>query len=347
VRRRNEEGFVLVATIWFVALLALVAVLIAGWISRSLGQASALQDRANARSEILSTVDEIVFMMVGGYYSPRGLELGNGEILAQEMMPDTLAYALRSGRPFIALDDRPYRSGDLVVRLQDDNGLFKLNLPDPYLLPGLLREYGVPYQDRAALIDRLLDYTNRSDLFRLNGANADAYLRAGRSPPRGSLLLTPWEAHRVLGWDDYSNLWSGPQPLSALATVRDITGLNVNTAPAPVLRALPGVDDRAVQRLLQYRATRLLMDSSDVDFAAGMAVPVDPLTFAYFPADSLRLTVTAGHDPLVHTIAIQLRSIGPMPYRIDFAVDRPPTAADRALSPRTDIPDLPQPSDIN
>lgn len=336
----------LVATIWFVALLALVAVLIAGWISRSLDRASALQDGANARSEIISTVDEIVFIMVSGYYSPRGLELGNGEILAQEMMPDTLAFALRAGNPFIALDDRPYRSGDLVLRLQDDHGLFKLNFPDSYLFPGLLREYGIPYQDRAVLVDRLLDYTERSELFRLNGANADSYRRAGRQPPRGSLLLTPWEAHRVLGWDDYSNLWSGPQPLGAIATVRDIAGLNVNTAPETVLRALPGVDDRAVQRLLRYRATRLMMEPLDVDLAAGTALPVDPLMFTYFPADSLRLTVVAAHDPLVHTIAIRLRPIGPIPYRIDYAVDRPQTAADRALSERADFPNLSLPFNI-
>jgi Type II secretion system (T2SS), protein K len=337
---------VLVATIWFVALLALVAVLIASWISRSLEQASALRDRANTRSEIISAVDEVAFMMVSGYYSPRGLEMGNGDVLSQELMPNTLAFALRAGNPFIALDDRPYRSGDLVVRLQDDHGLFKLNFPDSYLAPGLLREYGVPYQDRTVLIDRLLDYTERSELFRLNGANADAYRRAGRPPPRGSVLLTPWEAHRVLGWDDYASLWSGPQPLSAIATVRDIAGLNVNTAPEAVLRALPGVDDRAVQRLLRYRATRLLMEPLDVDLAAGMALPVDPLLFTYFPADSLRLTVIAAHYPLVHTIAIRLRPIGPIPYRIDYAVDRPQTAADRVLSERADFPDLPLPYNL-
>jgi hypothetical protein len=59
-----------------------------------------------------------------------------------------------------------------------------------------------------------------------------------------------------------------------------------------------------------------------------------------------RLTVIAAHDPLVHTIAIRLRPIGSSPYRIDYAVDRPPIAAERALSERTDFPDLPLPSDI-
>ena len=343
---RREEGFVLVATIWFVALLALVAVIIVGWLERSLGGATALQDRIAAKSEMIGAVNRVAFIMVTSFYSPRGIEVGNADPLGDEAFPNTLAFALSAGTPHIALDDRPYREDGTILRFQDDHGLLYLSDPDTYFLVGVLRQYGVSDNDRAVLLDRLLDYTDKSLLIRLNGANADTYIRAGQPPPRNSLLLTPWEAYRVLGWDEYGDLWKGKQPFPELVTVRAIAGINVNTAPAPVLRAIPGLDDNAVERLLNYRANRLILDPGDLDAAAGVALPFDPLRFAYGPADSLRLTLIAAHDPLVREIAIRLNPIGPMPYRIDYAIERPPTAADHALVARTDLPSLPMPADI-
>ncbi len=49
-QRPGEGGFVLIATLWFVALLALVAVIIAGWMSRSLDRhlSAAAADRCAA-----------------------------------------------------------------------------------------------------------------------------------------------------------------------------------------------------------------------------------------------------------------------------------------------------------
>ncbi|MBV8122318.1 MAG: general secretion pathway protein GspK [Alphaproteobacteria bacterium] len=343
---RREEGFVLVATIWFVALLAVVAVIIAGWLERSLGRATALKDRVAAHGEMIGTVDRVAFLMLTGYYSPRGIEVGNPGGLVDEAFPNTLDFARGAGTPYIGLDDQPYRAGAIILRLQDDHGLLNLSYPDGYFLSGVLRQYGVSDNDTGVLLDRLLDYTNKSPLIHLNGASVDSYIRAGRPAPRDNPLLTPWEPHRVLGWDEYANLWKGPEPFSELVSVRAIAGLNPNTAPAAVLRAIPGLDENAVDHLLNYRATRLILQPTDLDIAAGMAVPVDPLRFNYFPADSLRLTMMAARYPLVREVVIRLTPIGTAPFRIDYVVERPQTVADRALLSRTGITVLPMPADI-
>ena len=227
----------LVATLWFVALLALVAVIIGGWVERSLGRASALQDRLTARSEMIGAINRITFLMLTSYFSPRGLEIPTPEDLAGASPMDVFGFTPSDASQFIGLDNRPYRLGDVIIRLQDDHGLYKLNFPDVDTLGRLLAAYGVSYEDSAVLNDRLLDYIDKSPLMRLNGANADSYVRAGRPPPRNNPLLTPWEAYRVLGWDYYPNLWDSTTPLPAVATVRDIGGLNSNPTSAVLSRA--------------------------------------------------------------------------------------------------------------
>jgi hypothetical protein len=280
--------------------------------------------------------------MVTGYWSPRGLELGNGDALAGQVMPNTLAFAERAGTPYIALDNRPYRFGKLVLRLQDDHGLLPLNFPDRYTLAGLLREYGVAYDERDVLIDRLLDYIDRSAGVHLNGADAADYLSAGRPPPRNAPLLTPWELHRILGWDRVASLWQGDDPITAVVTTRDLAGLNPNTAPAAVLRAVAGLDSRAVAGLLRYRAKFLLTGTLDFERATGVALAVNPMFFYFSPASSLRLTLVSPHDPLRRVVAIRVAPVGASPYRIDYEAALPRGADERALLDRIDgVPPLP------
>jgi hypothetical protein len=340
-----EAGFVLIATIWFVALLALVAVVIAGWTARGLGHMTALAERTGARGEMIGALNEIAFAMLSGTYSPRGLELPSAQEMARASSSDVFGFVPAAGTPFAALDDRPYRLGATVVRLQDERGLFNLDTPDPAALDRLLRIYGIAYDERGPLIDRLLDYMNRSELSHLNGAVAADYLQAGRPAPRGAPLLTPWEAWRVLGWDGYPQLWrDSAGALPQVATTGYTAAINPNTAPAPVLRSLPGIDERAAERIIRYRALYPLETPLDLTRAAGVPAPSDPTIVFFFPSGNLRVTLLSKQSPLAWQLLLRRTPNGKAPYRIDYAVARPRTAADRALLDRADLPDLPLPA---
>lgn len=345
-RGNREAGFVLIAALWFVALLALVAVIVGSWVEHSLGRTSGLQDRITARRETIDLVNEISFLMLTNYFSPRGLEILAPADRAAISSVDAFAFVPGEGTRAVALDNRAYRLGDAVVELQDDHGLYKLNFPDPEALGRLLGQYGVSYDASAILNDRLLDYMVQSPLQRLNGANAEAYLRAGRPPPRNDRLLTPWEAYRVLGWDASNAVWNSPVPLPEVTTVRDIGGLNPNTAPAAVLRTIPGVDDRAIASLVNYRANRVIQNELDLDSATGLAIPVHPGQFYFFPGNSLRVTLLSERDPLARVVEIRLDPLGSVPIRIDYSIERPQTAAERAVLLQADLPVLPLPTDF-
>ena len=142
------------------------------------------------------------------------------------------------------------------------------------------------------------------------------------------------------------NLKTANKPLIINYVQIETAEVGSNTAPAAVLRSIPGLDERAVERLLDYRASQWILNKLDLERATGVALPVSLAQFSFFPANSLRLTLLSPHDPLAQIVAIRLNPLGPLPYRIDYRVERPQTAAERTVLARTDIPILPLPVDM-
>ena len=101
---RREDGFALVTTLWLLALLALVAVIVEGWISTALERAFALQERTETRAALIGATDRLAFLMATSGFSARGLEL-----VPQASSAPRTGASLPPRSPYIALDGRPYR----------------------------------------------------------------------------------------------------------------------------------------------------------------------------------------------------------------------------------------------
>lgn len=331
----------LVAVIWFVALLALVAAITSAWMSGALGRTAALQDRLSVRAATISAVDLIGYQMSSNYFSSRGLENMGGKELEQLRSPQSIVSRPSTSGDFIALDGRPYRLGAGVVRLQDDMGLLNLNGGDRTRLARLLGQHGLDPHAAAALADSLARYVEGAKSAQF-GARIVAP-PAADEPSVGSryLLRTPWEAARIESWDAYPALWGGPDALPNFTTVANSQGLNVNTAPIPVLRSLVGVDADAAARIADYRAKRPILSPDELQLAAGTGISTDPLTTTFFPARSLRLQLLYPNDPLMHIVAVRVTGAGTAPFRIEYAVDLPFDAAARAVLAQQALPAFP------
>jgi general secretion pathway protein K len=340
--RREQQGFVLVAAIWFVALLALLGVVIAGWMARSSARTAALGDRFALRLAADDAINRVAYQMSSNFFTQRGLEDLQGADWTLAATAGMMLVKPGTATPFVALDNRPYRLGRVIVRLQDLLGLFDLNMAQPDAIEEMLRVYSVPYTDQGTLVNRLLGYMARWDASAIAGAGPEDYLQAGRPPPRGAPLLTPWEAARVLGWDAYPQLWHGALPLPDIATVGGSLAVNINTAPAAVLESLPGFDPQAVANLLSFRSQYLLSGSIDVEQASGIDMPYDLFRYAFFPNGNVRLTITAPDAPLYETVEIRRTPVAaPAPYRIDYVIDRPEGGRDPAAAGFTGLADFP------
>jgi type II secretory pathway component PulK len=337
--QRQEEGFALVTTLWFLALVAFVAVVVEGWISTATEQVADLKQRVAAQARLIGVTDRLVLMMTTGGWSARGLELVPTASAAPGPPPgpDTGF----PSTPYVALDNRPYRLGDVTVRLQDEGGLYDLSNPKRDTLEKLLDKFAIGLPDADEMGAALAAYTERPPNRPGESGSDSGYTRARLPPPRHARLLTPWEPYRVLGWQRGA-LWTDPTPLSNLVTVGPVGGLNVNTAPAEVLAALTGGDADAPTRIVAARTLHPITSIVDLlSPASGLKPDIDrPLVVT--PSNLIRLELTTPGDALVHVVTVRLTPAAQMmPYHIDFAIDLPRDAADRALSSAPPPPPLP------
>src|ERR1019366_6193309 len=192
-----QRGFVLVATLWILAVITIAASYFAERVSRSIELARQKQETTDQLVEFANTRADILY------------RLGTIPITINGL----------GSQPAIALDDRPYLgSGDDIVRLQDNRGLLNVNFLEQSMMARLLGQLGVPIEKRDAMIDTLLDYTDSDDLRRLNGAEKSEYAALGLPPPPNDWLASPYQLRNIIGWRDQPQLWENERLLQFVTT---------------------------------------------------------------------------------------------------------------------------------
>jgi hypothetical protein len=339
VKENGENGFILVAVLWFAALLALAAVVIEAWVSSALDRGAALDERVATQAALITAEQRAAFLLVTGSASPRGIELRPHPASAAEA-PAGETEAPFSG-PFVALDNRAYHVGRTVVRLQDGGGLYDINNPDHAVLGHLLKSFGLADSDREALARSLLTYESRENE---TTAGDDAGVRQTGLPlPRHARLLTPWELLRVPGWRGEDRLWRLSSPLPAMLTLGPNGGLNINTASAQMLTALGGLNEREAASLVASRAARPIRNLRDFGAAAGRGD--EDRSLDVMPSNVIRLQLALPDEPLLRTIEERVTPEGKAPIRTDYVVDLPSQAAGGELNDAPPLPELSAPAD--
>ncbi len=189
---------------------------------------------------------------VARYAAESGVETAVAEL--RRLLIETRAPA-EQARLFRQLDDRlaslrqvALGEARFQVTVTDLNARIDLNRARPDVLRGLFAQF-VDEGEAARLVDALEDWKDPDDEPRPAGAEADAYIRAGSPfrPPNRPLTRLE-ELTRIRGFAD---------PLaSAIApyvTVRGDERINLNTAPEPVLAALPGLGAEGARSLISRR----------------------------------------------------------------------------------------------
>jgi general secretion pathway protein K len=140
------------------------------------------------------------------------------------------------------------------VTVQDEAGKLDLNQAQKSLLVQVLRGQGLDLEAADGLSDKILDWREPGAGRRLNGAKAAEYQLAGyRYLPRNGPMESTDELRLVMGVP--------PALFAALAPALTVVSQNawpdMQVAPEPVLRALPGLDEDKVATLLAARTQRL------------------------------------------------------------------------------------------
>jgi DNA uptake protein ComE-like DNA-binding protein len=315
VPRIHQQGFVLVVTLWILAIITIGAGYFAERVAGSINLARQSREATEALLDIANTRAEILFRLGTTYFSIYGLG----------PMRDSA----------IVLDNRPYRgSGQGIVRLQDSRGLINVNFIQPEMLLRLLGQMGVPAEKRLAMLDTLNDYTDTDDLRRLNGAESVEYQAQGLPLPPNDWLVTPWQLQNIIGWREQAALWKD-QRFPAIVTTARVGGFNPNTAPREVLAALPGSSPELADKLMQARALNPFYNDLQMNAVAGQAM-LDPESLIFYSGDSIRLSFESDKIPWALRYQVTLTPFADhAPWRIDYyiktGVTSPVQNADKPL----------------
>ena len=296
----RQNGFVLVVTLWILAIITIAAAYFAERVGSSVSLARQSQQATEVLLDMSSTRAEILF------------RLGTTRMGIYGLGP-TLQTA-------IALDNRAYAGvGHDIVRLQDSRGLININFIQPEMLLRLLGQMGVAAEHRDSMLDTLYDYTDTDDLRRLNGAEAAEYRARSLPLPPNDWLVTPLQLQNIIGWREQTVLWRDSK-FSEVITTSRVLGFNPNTAPREALTAMPGGSGEIADNLIKLRALNPLTNVSQLTGLEGQP-GLDSESLKFFPGDNVRLTQESDKIPWVMRYQIALTPYSDqVPWRIDHYI---------------------------
>ena len=165
-------------------------------------------------------------------------------------------------------------AGEFSYRISDEQGRLNLNAAPPDRVDRLLTAIGLDKQVRDIINDSLQDWKDPNDLTRINGAESEDFYLKLPVPyrARNGALQDTAELLQIRGVTP--EIYRGDKDRPGLADFVTVIGgntVNMNTAPAQVLKAL-GLSDAEVTEITQTR-TRTPYSSVDQRFTVrGLAV---------------------------------------------------------------------------
>ena len=225
-RATGQRGIALVAVLWGLAILSIIA---AAFLADTRSQGTIARNlMENAKAQALA--DAGVYRAIAGILSIDP---------AIAWRADGTAYQLSLGE------------GEVLITIADEGGKVDINRAQDRLLRELFEGSGMPENDAAALIDAIRDFADRDDDRRPAGAEDDDYVAAGLEwGAKDAPFEAVEELQQVLGMS--RPLYDRLAPFLTVYSGR--AQVNPVVAPREVLMAMPGLGEEQVDALLARRA---------------------------------------------------------------------------------------------
>jgi general secretion pathway protein K len=216
----REHGFALVAVLWAAIILAIVV----ASVQQMIWADAQLVRGSQATAQLHETADAAVNLVILRLLGP------------------PVTQPPLDGTPFQV----PFGGLNVRTSVQDEAGKIDLNMASEAVLRSLLSFVGLDAEDAEVMTDRILDWREKTQTHRLNGAKAQEYQAAGLLyAPRDGPFRSVNEIQMVLGMTP--ELYRRMAPL--LTVYSQSAWVDPTFAPIGVLRLLAAFDPSAMDAL--------------------------------------------------------------------------------------------------
>ena len=298
---KNERGFALLAVMLVMTLLAIVVTELAMSMRLEASMVRSYKDVTLATHLAEAAVQQATREILGPG-SIQGLD-EDGTLSFYRQVGTSALMVKLSRMPRRRV---PLGPGEFSYRISDEEARLNLNTAPPDRVDQLLTALGLDKQARDIINDSLQDWKDPNDLSRINGAESEDFYLKLPVPyrARNGALQDTAELLQIRGIT--REIYRGEEGHPALADLVTVVGrntVNMNTAPAPVLKAL-GLSDAEITEITQTR-TKTPYTSATATRFVRVGVGYDSATFR-IEAEGL----IAG-EPRARIVAIVQRRTGP------------------------------------
>ncbi len=248
-----QDGAVLVMVLWVMLAMSLLALSFSASIRTEVDAARNVVDQKESYYLARAGVEYVIYKVIEAQTAFARIQQRREGGL-QSIPPVLTGYV-----------DLPLARGGARVQIIDETGKMNVNLTPGYLLYNLLIMVGLQEQQADMITDSIEDWRDRDDLHRLNGAENDYY--QGLEEPylaKNGLFDVPEELLLVKGitpevFYGRKGMNQDGEPIEYYAlqkyftTFTTINRINVNSAPLPVLAAIPGLDFATAAEIQRMR----------------------------------------------------------------------------------------------
>jgi general secretion pathway protein K len=267
---RDRRGFALVAALWLLVALGAVG-LHTALASRARRQAAAnLLDEVRARNAVMAGTEyarsRLTAAMLGQAEELRAeaMERARSQRSQRRLARASVGMLFRRADPLedpwrepqgLVVPQMAFGDAAYALLLRDVGAALNLNAAEEDMLRQFFSQgMEMDYADADELAQAILDWRDEDDLPRINGGEREEYLK------EGALVLPP---NRDFAELDELRHVRGMTPELFVQAVPHLTligsgQINLNSAPEPVLLAVPGLDRGAVTELLRLRESGVL-----------------------------------------------------------------------------------------
>ncbi|MCK5356235.1 MAG: general secretion pathway protein GspK [Methyloprofundus sp.] len=221
----NSRGLALIVVLWVITLLTIMASSFSLTIQRETAITSGLKERAEGRALAEAGINYAILMLL----------TTNKELRWQA---------------FGSLYDIEYAGKKVRIQISDESGKLNINLATQEQLLQLFNSFAIEQELADSLVDAIMDWRDKNDLHRPNGAEKQQYAVADlKYEPRNGAFKSIEELQLVMGMN--AKIYQQMEGMVSIYTKNK--QINPTTASRAMLLTLPDASEEQVNEYLQQR----------------------------------------------------------------------------------------------